>query len=334
MTIRVGIDLHDEILTADPTKRRALLRHAADAGLDHIGLADHVSFHGGTGFDGLVSTAIAVADQDSAAVVLGVYQLALRHPVTVARQLATLAQIAPGRLVFGVGAGGEDRAEVSNCGVEPSTRGRRLDESLAIVTGLAGGDPVTFHGEFFTVDTARIVPAPQPRIPIVVGGRGDAAALRAGRYGDGWLGIYVSPSRFAAMVHQVRSEAHACGRPDPQWFGLNVWCGFGRTEPAATHPLAERMESLYRLPFSSFARYCPAGTSIQVADALSAYLDAGCRTFTITAAGPEPHATIDAVAQVRRRLRSCAAGASPTVGAWPRECHVARADADGRSRPR
>jgi alkanesulfonate monooxygenase SsuD/methylene tetrahydromethanopterin reductase-like flavin-dependent oxidoreductase (luciferase family) len=105
------------------------------------------------------------------------------------------------------------------------------------------------------------VPAPQPRIPVVVGGRGDAAAHRAGRYGDGWLGIYVSPSRFAAMVHLVRSQTHACGRPDPEWFGLNVWCGFGRTEAAATQQLADRVESLYRLPFSSFARYCPTGTS-------------------------------------------------------------------------
>jgi len=115
MSVRVGIDLHDEILTSDAPARRALLRHVGEAGLDHIGLADHVSFHGGTGFDGLTSAAIALTDQDTASVVLGVYQLALRHPVTVARQLATLAQIGPGRLVLGVGVGGEDRAEVANC---------------------------------------------------------------------------------------------------------------------------------------------------------------------------------------------------------------------------
>jgi alkanesulfonate monooxygenase SsuD/methylene tetrahydromethanopterin reductase-like flavin-dependent oxidoreductase (luciferase family) len=300
MSLTVGVDLHEEILTSDPVARRALLRHAARAGLDHIGLADHVSFHNGTGFDGLTSAAIALADQDTAAVVLGVYQLALRHPVTVARQLATLAQIAPGRLVLGVGAGGEDRAEVANCGVDPATRGRRLDESLRILTDLADGHPVTHRGRFFTVDAARIQPPPQPRIPIVVGGRGDAAIRRAGRYGDGWLGIYISPQRYATVVHEVRREAHGSGRPDPTWFGLNVWCGFG---PTGRSVLTSRMEALYQVPFTAFEKYCPVGSPEQVATALTGYVDSGCRHFTITAAGTDPHAGIDAVAEVRRILR-------------------------------
>jgi alkanesulfonate monooxygenase SsuD/methylene tetrahydromethanopterin reductase-like flavin-dependent oxidoreductase (luciferase family) len=300
MSITVGIDLHEEILIPDPVARRALLRDAAQAGLDHIGLADHVSFRNGTGFDGLASAAIALADQDTAAVVLGVYQLALRHPVTVARQLATLAQIAPGRLILGVGAGGEDRAEVANCGVDPATRGRRLDESLRILTDLAGGSPVTHSGQFFTVEAARILPPPQPRIPIVVGGRGDAAIRRAGRYGDGWLGIYVSPRRYSNLVHEVRREAFDAGRPDPTWFGLNVWCGFG---PAGRSTLSARMEALYHLPFSAFERYCPVGSPEQVAATLTGYVDSGCRHFTITAAATDPHSGIDAVAEVRRILR-------------------------------
>jgi alkanesulfonate monooxygenase SsuD/methylene tetrahydromethanopterin reductase-like flavin-dependent oxidoreductase (luciferase family) len=303
MSVTVGIDLHEEILTADPVARRALLREAARAGLDHIGLADHVSFHDGTGFDGLTSATVALADQDRAAAVLGVYQLALRHPVTVARQLATLAQIAPGRLVLGVGAGGDDRTEVANCGVDPATRGRRLDESLAILTALADGHPVTFHGRFFDVDAARIQPPPNPRVPIVIGGRGDAAAQRAGRYGDGWLGIYVSPQRYAAMVHQIRQEAHGNGRPDPSWFGLNVWCGVHPKPDAARAALAARMEALYRRPFDAFEKYCPTGPPARIAETLARYVDAGCRHFTLTAAGADPHRGIEAVAEIRQTLR-------------------------------
>ncbi len=241
--------------------------------------------------------------------ILGVYQLALRHPVTVARQLATLAQIAPGRLVFGVGAGGEDRAEVANCGVDPATRGRRLDESLSILEALATGASVTADGEFFPVRDARIVPAPAPRIPIVVGGRGAAAARRAGRYGDGWLGIYVSPRRFGEMVGDVRTAALHYGRPAPQWFGLHAWCGFGPDGPAA---LARQMEALYRIPYAPLARYCPTGTPDQVADAMRPYLEAGCRTFTLTAVGLPPHAGIDAAAAVRNLVRR-AAVAGPTI---------------------
>ncbi|HCT78816.1 MAG TPA: LLM class flavin-dependent oxidoreductase [Micromonosporaceae bacterium] len=298
MTVRVGIDLHEEILTADPVARRAILRHAASANLDHIGLADHVSFHDGIGFDGLISAALALADQDTVDVVLGVYQLALRHPLTVARQLATIGQYAPGRLVLGIGVGGEDRAEVSNCGIDPATRGRRLDEALTVLHALADGEPVTHKGRFFALDKARIIPA--TRTPIVVGGRGEAAANRAGRYGDGWLGIYVSPSRFAEMVDAVRTAAAAAQRNAPSWFGLNVWCGFD----AAL--LASRMHELYQLPFDRFAKYCPTGTPEAIAEQLFEYVRAGCQTFTITAAVADPHRGIESASQVREHLLALA----------------------------
>ncbi|MAT03770.1 MAG: LLM class flavin-dependent oxidoreductase, partial [Acidimicrobiaceae bacterium] len=129
-----------------------------------------------------------------------VYLLPLRHPVPVARQLSTLSSFAPGRLVLGVGIGGEDRHEVSSCGVDPRTRGRRMDECLQIVRGLQSGTAVTFSGEFFNLDEVVIDPAPMPSVPVIVGGRSSAAIRRAGRLGDGWLGIWVSPERFAAAV--------------------------------------------------------------------------------------------------------------------------------------
>lgn len=324
MSVRVGIDLHADIVTADPATRRALVRHAAAAGLDYIGMADHVSFRGGTGFDGLTAATIALSDQDQLPVVVGVYQLALRHPLPVARQLATIAQIAPGRLVLGVGAGGEDRSEAANCGVDPATRGRRLNESLAVLAALADGEPVSYRGEFFQLDRARILPPPGPRIPVVIGGRSAAAAARAGRYGDGWLGIYVSPERFAAMAHQVRLEAQDCGRPEPDWFGLIAWCGFGPDRDSAAAALAERMTGLYRLPFESFSRYCPAGPPVHVAEFLRPYVEAGCGHITLSATGPSPQYAVDAAAEVRQLLLadSRTSGVRPAdraraPGKWP-----------------
>jgi alkanesulfonate monooxygenase SsuD/methylene tetrahydromethanopterin reductase-like flavin-dependent oxidoreductase (luciferase family) len=67
----------------------------------------------------------------------GVYLLPLRHPVLVARQLADIDRLAPGRLIFGVGVGGEDRREVSVCGVDPATRGLRMNECLTVVRQLS-----------------------------------------------------------------------------------------------------------------------------------------------------------------------------------------------------
>ena len=128
MSIRVGLSVTDALLVPKPADRRLLLDSAAEAGIDHITVGDHISFHGGTGFDGMVSATSVLSAHDTLSVIIGVYLLGLRHPMLAARQIATLSQIAPGRLVLGAGVGGEDRSEISNSGVDPSTRGRRLDE--------------------------------------------------------------------------------------------------------------------------------------------------------------------------------------------------------------
>ena len=175
---------------------------------------DHVSF-AGTGFDGLVQTTALAMLHPTLPIYTGVYLLPLRHPVLVARQLADIDRIAPGRLIFGVGVGGEDRHEVSICGVDPATRGMRMNECLTIVRELLNGAPASFHGEFFGLDDAVIAPAPAAAIPIIVGGRSDVAIRRAGRLGDGWLGIWNSPRRFADAVEMAAKEAARVGRPDP-----------------------------------------------------------------------------------------------------------------------
>src|SRR5689334_25414479 len=90
-----------------------------------------------------------------------------------------------------------------------------MNECLAIVRELLTGKPVTYHGTFFDLDETVIAPAPAEAIPIIVGGRSDAAVRRAGRAGDGWLGIWNSPRRFAAAVEMAAGEAARAARPGP-----------------------------------------------------------------------------------------------------------------------
>jgi alkanesulfonate monooxygenase SsuD/methylene tetrahydromethanopterin reductase-like flavin-dependent oxidoreductase (luciferase family) len=181
-----------------PGGAEALARFAAavDAtSIDRVCVGDHVTFKGGRGFDGLLNaTALAVMSR-RITVQTAVYLLPLRHPVPVARQVASLAALAPGRLEFGVGIGGEDPAETRACGIDPATRGRRMDEALTVLRPLLAGGEVTMSGDFFTMDRVRIHPAPAPAVPIVIGGRSDAALRRVARHGDGWLGLWVSPRR-------------------------------------------------------------------------------------------------------------------------------------------
>ena len=171
-------------------------RAIAAAGLDHVVCGDHVSFIVGAGFDGLIGATHELASEPTLRAFVAVYLLPLRHPVLVARQLSSISERYPGRLTFGVGVGGEDPHELEICGIDPRTRGRRMDESLGVLRALLAGTPVTHHGEFFDLDEALILPAPQPSIPIIVGGRSDVALRRAGRLGDGWIGIWNSARRF------------------------------------------------------------------------------------------------------------------------------------------
>jgi len=301
--IRVGALADERILYGPFHERRRLLERIGAAGLDHVFVADHISFRSGFGMDGLVQAAIAAAMHPTLAVQIGVYLLALRHPVAVARQLSTLCASAPGRIVLGVGVGGEDRHEIEICGVDPATRGRRTDDCLAALRALLSGDACDFAGEFFAFERARIVPAPDPPLRIAIGGRSDAALRRAARFGDGWLAAWCSPRRFAAAVEQIREQAERAGRTSVAWrHGLQVWAGFDTDRERARQRLAARMHEMYGIPFQPFERYSPYGSPAEVAEFLAPYLAAGCADINLMGVAASSEATVDAIAEVRERL--------------------------------
>jgi alkanesulfonate monooxygenase SsuD/methylene tetrahydromethanopterin reductase-like flavin-dependent oxidoreductase (luciferase family) len=293
----------------DPQQVRATLSRVAAAGIDHLCVGDHVSFFVGPGSDGLITASALLAAQAELPVYVGLYLLPLRHPVLVARQLATTAQLAPGRLTLGVGIGGEDPHEIEVCGVDPKTRGRRMDECLRILRALGDGTPITFDGEFFSLENALITPAPSPAVPLVVGGRSEAAVSRAARLGDGWLGIWVSARRYADVHEQINRQAADAGRDTIRFeHALNVWCGFGPTREAARQQLAPQMQAFYQMPFEPFERYSPYGTPQHVAEFLSPYIEAGCTAFNVIPCARDDESAIAAVGEVRTLLNSDATG--------------------------
>ena len=299
---QVGIAVHDILLNLPPPRRNAILARTEQAGLDYLCVADHVSFHDGAGFDGLISATAALTGAERLPVLVGIYLLALRNPLLTARQLASISQLAPGRLILGVGAGGEDRAEINNSGVDPATRGRRLDECLQILRALAGGAAVDHSGEFFRLRAAAIRPAPQPEIPIVIGGRGEAAVRRTARYGDGWLGIFCTPRRYALTREQISAAASAARREPPRWYGLNIWCGLDDDPDRARQLLAGQLESLYRLPYDQFRHLTLAGNPAQVAAGIAPFVAAGAQHITVIPAAASPEAAVEHAAAVRAAL--------------------------------
>jgi len=299
-------DLRIGIVTSEPLRLDALSDLSvatAAARLDHVGTIDHVSFRGGHGIDGIVTATALATLLPATPVHVGVYLLPLRHPVPVARQLATLAELAPGRIVFGVGLGGEDRHELEICGVDPRSRGRRMDASLATLRSLLAGETVSVETDFFTLREARVLPAADPPIPIVVGGRSDAALRRAGRLGDGWIGVFCSPRRFQEATAIVARTAHEAGRPEVDWHhAMEIWCCFDERRERAHARIARRMEDFYGLPFEPFERYCAYGRPEDVAGTLAPYVAAGCRTINLIPADATMAHAAEGLNQVKRLL--------------------------------
>ena len=298
----IGTIASPGILRAPQKVRREHIARILDQGIDHVFIADHVSFINGLGMDGLINAATLTAQDERLKVVVGGYLLALRHPLVVARQLATIAESAPGQLLLGVGVGGEDRNEIAMCGVDPATRGRRTDECLEVLAGVAGGEAFSYEGAFFQFERAIIDPPPNPAIPLLIGGRVDASLERAARFGDGWLAVWVSPERFERATATVNARAAELGRPPPRQHGLQLWVGIDDNRDRARARLAKGMENFYHVPFARFEKYSPYGTAAEVADFLARYRDAGCELFNIMPIAEDDAAGIDAVAEIRQRL--------------------------------
>jgi alkanesulfonate monooxygenase SsuD/methylene tetrahydromethanopterin reductase-like flavin-dependent oxidoreductase (luciferase family) len=129
------------------------------------------------------------------------------------------------------------------------------------------------------------------------------AISRAARLGDGWLGIWVSPRRYATVRDHITREATEAGR-DLSGFehALNVWCGFAATREAAREPLATQMQDFYQMPFEPFERYSPCGTPGDVAEFLSPYVEAGCSAFNVIPCAGDDESAIAAVGELRTLL--------------------------------
>jgi alkanesulfonate monooxygenase SsuD/methylene tetrahydromethanopterin reductase-like flavin-dependent oxidoreductase (luciferase family) len=212
--------------------------------------------------------------------------------------------IAPGRLTFGVGVGGDDPHELELCGVDPKTRGARTSEALELVRRFMSGEEITFTGRFFDVREAAIRPAPSPPIPLLVGGRADASLGRAGTLGDGWLALWVSPQRFQAGTEAVEAAARRAGRLHTTWrHTLQLWAAFDATRERAVARISPVFERSYGLTFHRFERYTPCGRPDDVAAALEPYVAAGCRRFNVVPEAEDLRGAIAGIADVKRLLQ-------------------------------
>jgi probable F420-dependent oxidoreductase len=222
---------------AATTQLRGLAAHAEALGFDSFWLPDHVVMparyrsaypYQATPSDRFLRypfdetafpeplTALAYVAGATSHILLGTGVLIVpeRHPVLLAKQVATLDALSGGRLLLGVGVGWL-REEYDALGVPWPGRGRRMDEHLAAMRLLWTRDEAEFHGEFVDFDPIRCEPKPVRSVPIIVGGHSEAAARRAGQVGDGFMPVTSGvDGDVTALVATMRGAAEAVGR-DP-----------------------------------------------------------------------------------------------------------------------
>ncbi len=142
-----------------------------------------------------------------------VYNLGLRHPFVSARAAATLDIVSGGRFEFGIGVGWLEQ-EWDAAGLDFSTRGRRVDEALAVCRRLWTESTIEHRGEFFDFASVAFEPKPvQPGgPPVLVGGESDAAVRRAALRADGWIGMGHTPASAAPQIEKLRAQRVASDR--------------------------------------------------------------------------------------------------------------------------
>jgi probable F420-dependent oxidoreductase len=142
-----------------------------------------------------------------------VLKLPVRHPVLVAKQATSAAVLTGNRLVLGVGTS-PWREDYEVLGVDWATRGRRMDEEIAILRGLAAGGYFEHHGKIFDLPPVKIAPVPGSPIPVLIGGHSDAALRRAARVGDGWLHGGGDPAGLPGLLARLSEHRRRAGTAD------------------------------------------------------------------------------------------------------------------------
>ena len=263
---------------------REIAVRAESLGYDSLWTGDHVVFTVPI-LDPLLQLAQMATASGKLALGTSVFLLPLRHPVLVAKQVATLDHLCDGRFIFGVGIGGEFAAEYEACNVPVRERGARLEAALPLVRSLLAGAPTRGDARFYPFPETRLAPpAKQPGgPPIWCGGRRPAALARMGRLADGWVSYVVTPEQYAAGLARIEAAAAAAGR-ELRRFGTGhlLFARVADDYESAFASANAHLSRRYAMDFGKATRrYAAIGTPADVAERLSRYQRAGVRHFIV-----------------------------------------------------
>src|SRR5580658_10284038 len=269
MKVRIGVSLGP---AGQPAQFAAAVDLLEQEGVDSLWLPENVYSPSVEPFTGM---AFALARTRRLKAGSGISVLPGRHPVLVAKQLASLAGLAPARVLPVFGLQPAQPAERPLFPVPGKQRAAVFDESLTLLRLLLTTESVTFHGEFFTVDSASISPLPAKPLDIWLGGSAPGGLKRVGRLADGWLGSLLTPAEATQAVATINQAAADAGRAvEDDHFGLSLPVAFG----AIPDPLLASIRG--RRPEADPASLVAAGWD-GARSMIERYVEAGLSKFVI-----------------------------------------------------
>ncbi|KUI26227.1 LLM class F420-dependent oxidoreductase [Mycobacterium sp. IS-1742] len=282
MKVRFGVGIGAETPAAGLA---AIVDRLENSGVDSLWFSELVYTEA---IDPFVGMAYALGRTSRLKVGTSVAILPGRHPVLVAKQLASLAAVAPKRVLPVFGLQSAIPAERAVFAVPAGRRGEVFDESLELLRAVLAEPQVDFDGEFFPAHDIALAPRPQPPLDVWLGGSAPAALRRIGRYGDGWLGSFLTPEEAGYGREQIERAAQEAGRHiEADHFGISLAVADGALGPEMVDAVRRR-----RPDVDPAALIAPDWEALH--RQLDAYLDAGLTKFVIRPAGPTPmHAFID-----------------------------------------
>jgi probable F420-dependent oxidoreductase len=274
--IRFGVGLGAD--TA-PDKLAAIVDRLEATGVDSVWFSELVYTKA---VDPFVGMAYALARTTNLKAGTSVAVLPGRHPVLVAKQLASLAALAPKRVlpVFGLRSAIPAEREIFE--VPAGQRAAVFDESLRLLRSVLENDDVAFAGHYFEVSSAGVGSRPAQRLDIWLGGSAPAAFRRIGRLADGWLGSFLTPDEARRGRESIQAAAAEARREiEPDHFGIGLAVADGHIPNELAAAVKQRRPDLD--PDELIATGWPA-----LHRQIDAYIAAGLTKFVIRPAGHEP----------------------------------------------
>lgn len=241
----------------------------------------------------LITLAAIVENTTKLKVATAILVIPFRNPLMVAKELATLDQLALGRLIVGVGIGAyrEEFESLYGDNAKKISRGSMLDESLQILHKIFNEDTVTYKGEYFDIVNAQSYPKPlQKPFPFYIGGNSHNVLERTAKFGTGWLPSSLTPEEVKSGKKKIKMYCEKMEQLDKKVeIAPQITCSIAKTHEAAVkkyeksqiyvHKMSLKQSTFRNQDVEAYERRILVGAPYEICERVQEYIDAGVTTF-------------------------------------------------------